>query len=791
MSLIEYLRKDLKLSAKTVFAQFPRYISFVVVLLFVSMLFCTVSTLHFNLEQTQRKYLESRYVSNDGDLYHFQLIGLNQQQYSLIRQFDQEQSSENEVFKIVGGIESSISGTIEKRYDLDVQLVGDPDSAFDAFVGQYTAALNDSSENYSIIKTPLLDYELSEAKNTVIYVLLVALIVAAGVLALWVLHSTMINHYKFTYGIYMTFGATFRRLFLTAFWEQFWIVLLTWLPSSLIGMLVSWLIFRQTGLNFTVYGNAFPWSLLLSLLTVGIAVFLSIRSASAKTPSALIAAADNSNLIHSPRISYDLIGASFPGTIGRITFRRYWKYILRLMAGTLAFSMLFVSATTIGDCYERVLSLDIPEISVSFDIPIDSTEGEEGQDSDDSLEAVQYGYNSEKQEVFGSLDHIKTIVKRGYTQAMSLTSHVKVNRKATRLFSDGVYLDGMNGDYKCFLNVDYNTLDDEVITSFEALGYKVEGSLDSVLNDEKTVAVTAGYLGATQFDWEIGDKIMIADLPDAATRTQLIAKANALLTADTDKLLNAWLQETEFTYTEYTIGAIISEIPTEQNWAVYFSEEDYKNVTGRDAIYNELDIYADTDATEEEIKDLYYQLRHVADYYTNMTVTDLDSATSRTMELNKNYSSIIAMLSFVLLAVCPLFWFFSQALFYMKRQQELELLQSMGASSSAIKRYLMDDAIRFSITGGILFAVLAPVVSWLMHRLVGYIMVFAGDTMLASFKLPIAAYIAGILINIVCGFASGYVAWLMYRKHRSAVFGENKTSDDVSNQPMDTKEASV
>lgn len=785
MSLIEYLRKDLKLSAKTVFAQFPRYISFAVVLLFVSMLFGTVSTLHFNLEQTQRTYLESRYVSNDGDLYHFQLVGLNQQQYSIIRQFDQEQTSEDEIFKIVGGIESSISGTIEKRYDLDVQLVGDPDSAFNAFVGRYTASLDENSSDYSIIKTPLLDYELSQVQNTIIYVFLVAMIVAAGALALWVLHSTMINHYKFTYGIYMTFGATFRRLFLTAFWEQFWIVLLTWLPSSLIGLLVSWLIFKQTGLEFTVYWYGFLWALLLTLLTVGIAVFVSIRAASVKTPSALIVAADNSNLIHSPRVSYDLIGASFPGTIGRITFRRYWKYILRLMAGTLAFSMLFVSATTIGDCYERVLALDIPEISVSFDIPTDSEESEA------STDPAEFGYNSEKQEVIGSLENIKTIVKRGYMQAMSLTSHVKVDRKATRLFSDGVYLDGMKGDYKCFLNVDYNTLDDEVITSFKELGYRVEGSLDSVLNDEKTVAVTAGYLGATQFDWKIGDKIMIADLPDETTRAQLIAKANSLLTADTDRLLNAWLQEAAFTYTEYTIGAIISEIPTDQNWAVYFSEDNYKNVTGRDAIYNELDIYADTDATEEEISDLYYQLRHVADYYTNMTVTDLDSATARTMELNKNYSSIIAMLSFVLLAVCPLFWFFSQALFYMKRQQELELLQSMGAGSSAIKRYLRDDAVRFSITGGVLFAVLAPLVSWLIHRLVGYIMVFAGDTMLASFKLPVPAYIAGILINIVCGLASGYLAWLSYRKSRSDVFGDFEVSDDESNQKTENKEASV
>lgn len=784
MSLFEYLRKDLKLSAKTVISEFPRYICFAVVLLFISMLFCTVSTLHYNHQKTQRAYLESRYISDNGEVFHFQLVNLNQDQYLLTRQFEIDQTSNNKIFKIVGGIESTISGTHELRYDVDIRLLGDIDDSYDTFMGRYIEVIDEESTAYTISKTPLLDFELNIVKNTVIFVLLLTIIVAAGAVALWVLHSTMINHYKFTYGIYMSFGATFGRLFLTAMWEQFWIVLATWLPSGLIALLISWLVFRQTGLTFSIYWLGFFWAFLLTLLTVGIAVFISIRAASAKTPSALIVAADNSNYIHSPRVSYDLIGAKFPDTIGRITFRRYRKYIVRLMAGTLAFSMLFVSASTVAYCYERVLTLDEPEISVSFDIPEIYSEEEVVTDYS------QYGYNSEKSELFSTLPKIKMITKRAYYSASTVCSHVKIDQSIPKLFSGGVYIDGITGNDKCFLNVDYNAIDEEMIESFKLLGYEIEGSLESVLENRKTIAVTEGFLGSVKFDWKVGDKVQIADLPGEEVLSRLYAVSNSLLVADYDKLLSAWLRESVYSYTEYTVGAIISEIPTGENWGIYFSENDYKAVTGFEPTYNELEIYADDDATEEEISYIYRELRDAADYYTNMTVTDLDTATNKTMELNKNYTSIISMIAFVLLTVCPLIWFFSQMLFYQKRRPELELFQALGASGGEIKHYLMGDAVRFSLTGGLLFALLALPVSWLIHRLIGYIMVFAGGTMLASFHLPIVTYIIGIVLNLVCGFASVYFPWQGYEQSISPVFSD-KINSNGTNKEIKTKEGTV
>lgn len=785
MSFFEYLRKDLKLSAKTVKSEYPRYICFAVVLLLVSMLIFTVSTLNYNHQKTQRDYLESRYVTKSGDVYHFEMANLTEGQYLLVLQFAEEQVSNNKIFKIVEAKESPISGTHERRYDLYILLLHNIDTSFDVFVDRYTEQLNEESKHYAINKTPLLDFEISVVQNTIIYILLLVLIVAAGATALWVLHSTMINHYKFAYGIYMTFGANFWRLFLTAMWEQFWILLITFLPSSLIGLLVSWIVFKQTGLAFTIYWLGFLWTFLLALLTVGIAVFVSIRATSAKTPAALIVAADNSNYIHSPRTSFDLIGAKFPDTIGRLTYRRYRKYIVRLMAGTLAFSMLFVAASTVAFCYDRVLALDEPEISVKFDIPVFI--GEAGETTTDYS---SYGYDTEKSELFHQLDGIKTISKRAHHHASSVCSHVKIDRSIPHLFSGGVNIDGITGDDKCFLNVDYNALDEELIATFNTLGYEIEGSLESVIENEKTIAVTEGYLGAKRFDWKVGDTVRIADLPEEDLRDRLNGIAGTFLITDYDNLLSAWLRESAFSYTEYTVGAIISEIPTDQNWGIYFSAKDYKSVTGYEPTYNELEIYAADDATQEEISFIYNELREAADFYTNMMVTDLDTATAKTIQENKNYTSIITMVSVVLLSVCPLIWFFSQALFYQKRQGEVELFQAMGASTASIKRYLLGDAIRFALTGGLLFTVLAPLVSWGIHRLVGYIMIFAGGTMLASFQLPIIPYTAGILLNLICGFISVFAAMRGYFNRRPAIY-KDTNSVGLTDHTNENKEASV
>ena len=54
-----------------------------------------------------------------------------------------------------------------------------------------------------------------------------------SMLLLMALYNIRLNHYKFLYGIYMTCGADFRKLFNTAVWELLVVSLMTFVPSIL------------------------------------------------------------------------------------------------------------------------------------------------------------------------------------------------------------------------------------------------------------------------------------------------------------------------------------------------------------------------------------------------------------------------------------------------------------------------------------------------------------------------------------------------------------------------------
>ena len=150
-----------------------------------------------------------------------------------------------------------------------------------------------------------------------------------------------------------------------------------------------------------------------------------------------------------------------------------------------------------------------------------------------------------------------------------------------------------------------------------------------------------------------------------------------------------------------------------------------------------------------------------------MTVTDLNTRDARQIDENKNYTGVFTLFSTVLLAVSPMVWVFSQILFYYKRRQEFELYLAVGAPIDSIRQLFIQDALRYAGTGAIVFAALAPLVSWVIHRIIGWSTRFLGGEMLASFKLPWGAYLIGILICAACGFVSTMLPYYTYQKQKS------------------------
>ncbi len=808
MKLSDAIKRDVILSLKTVRFEFPRFLSFFAVLFLLQSLFCSIFSLYANNDRTQLAYLQDQYRTQGGSVYHLKLLGCTADQRALLHNLDVEQDDDHEVFALLGADMTEAEGGLYRRYDLYIQFQGNVEDSYQLFRARYQAAIEESG-NYVEAKTLLLDYEMDRAVNRAILILQLVMVVGFGALAVWVLHTIMTNHYKFTYGVYLSFGANFVRLFRTAIWEMIWAALFTWLPSVIVANLLCWGIFSQTGLDYQVNIPALIVTLFISLFTVGISVFASLKTVSRKPPVQLLRADDNSNLIHSPRRSQQLLGKTFPRDLGWIFMGRYWKYVTRLLAMTLSFAMIFVGGITLADCYDRMIHNPRPLYQVLFDIPDAWVEYDPSQDKDtpstnesDTPETEdQEGTEEEKEEVpsidyssmgytdaiakmFADFPNLGVVYKESYYPARGVRSHVLANEKRVSLGAGGISISNQRTPNKqrAMMNVNYQAMDEEVINAFEFLGYRIEGDLSSVLTKENTIAVTDGFLGATQFKWKIGDTIQIG-LPTDETLQKIVAEERAMMfVTDQTHLLQFYYNAGEYEYQTFTIGAIVSDFPTDENWSIFMSPSAYEGITGFPPIYEMLEVYAKKGATEAEEKELYDYLRKAEFVHPNMSVLDLNTRDARQIEANKNYAGIFTLFAWVLLTISPMVWVFSQVLFYYKRRQEFDLYLSIGSTMDAIRKLMLQDAIRYAAISAGLFLLLAPPVSLLVHRIIGFITAFLGGDMLASFKLPWLAYLAGALICAICGFVSTMIPWYTYQKQDSPLRKkavENSTKEET------------
>lgn len=821
MKLFDAIKRDVVLSLKTVRFEFPRFLSFFVVLFMLQALFCSIFNLYANNDRTQLAYLQDQYRTGSGSIYHLKLLGCNADQRALLHNLDAEQDDDDEIFELLGADITSVDGTTQRRYDLYIQFKGNVENSYQLFRARYQTAISESG-NWVEAQTLLLSYEIERAVNQAILIMQLVMVVGFGALAVWVLHTIMTNHYKFTYGIYLSFGANFIRLFRTAIWEMIWAALFTWLPAVVVANLLCWAIFSQTGLAYHVNIPSLIVTLFISLFTVGISVFASLKMVSRKPPVKLLIADDNSNLIHSPRRSKQLFGMTFPKDLGWLFFGRFWKYTLRLLAMTLSFAMIFVAGITLADCYDRMLTRPQPLYQVNFDIPDAWIEYDPSQDKDDSdtpstneegseppsseeellgtteselnttdeeaeeetappIDYASMGYTDEIAKVFAEFPHMGVIYKESYYPARSIRSHVLLSEKRVSLGAGGISVsDKRTADKnRAMMNVNYQAMDEEVIKAFEFLDYGIEGDLSSVLTEKNTIAVTDGFLGATQFKWKVGDSIRIG-LPTAETLKKILSEeADMMFVTDQTQLLRFYYNAGAYEYHTFTIGAIISDFPTDENWSIFFSPAAYETITGYPPIYESLEVYAKKGATEAEEKELYEHLRKAEFLYTNMSVLDLNTRDARQIEENKNYSGIFTMFASVLLAISPMIWVFSQILFYYKRRQEFDLYLSIGSTMNAIRKLMLQDALRYASISAGLFLLIAPPVSLLVHRVIGYITAFIGGDMLAAFKLPWIAYLIGALISALCGFISTMIPWFTYQKQESPL---HQCGDEHSQQ---------
>ena len=227
----DYLKINFKRAFKSVRFNYRQYLCFFVAVFVVQMFFwlLTFST------DTDRDNI--RQVAEENYEYHIIIRYMNGQQYTELNnqvyysQFEAQRAYEEVNFELYSDM---IGRTTYTAY---IKLA-DIKSAGQAFEKDYIRPMRAASSNeFDIMYTPLYDYEFGSGlmkESETQYWMLMLLMTVLSMFLLMALYNIRINHYKFLYGIYMTCGADFKKLFNTAVWELLIISMLTFLPSILV-----------------------------------------------------------------------------------------------------------------------------------------------------------------------------------------------------------------------------------------------------------------------------------------------------------------------------------------------------------------------------------------------------------------------------------------------------------------------------------------------------------------------------------------------------------------------------
>ena len=101
---------------------------------------------------------------------------------------------------------------------------------------------------------------------------------------------------------------------------------------------------------------------------------------------------------------------------------------------------------------------------------------------------------------------------------------------------------------------------------------------------------------------------------------------------------------------------------------------------------NVLQVYLDKDLTGEDVDNIEFALRDVAQAYKDVSVTPTGAYHDSLIKENKQYESLFTILSVCVLILVPIIWFFSQILFYHRRSTEFDILMSIAATEKSIFR---------------------------------------------------------------------------------------------------------
>lgn len=737
--LFEYLSRSLKIAFKSVFFNFRQYICFFAALLIIQMFYGLMYIAYANNNDVEYSHVTEEYD------YHMVLRDLNVDQANYIFNDSGAVFKNDAVFEIVRYDVNVNQITQRDRYDMYLFFVNDKDESEARFRENFLPtlqALSREGEIFSIGTTPLLRFEDNKTSNLVSFILITLLLLAVSIFLLTALYNIRVNQYKFTYGVYMTFGADFKKLFGTAFWELFVISVMTLIPAVLLSTLVVYFVYIPSGFGFQFSFLSFLMVLLFGTVVVLASVWMPMRLMSIRQPMTLIVTEDNSNLVTSPMRSVNLLGKKFPTQYEFYSIWRFRKYSAQLLTTAIVFCALFICGLYLANIYTTGLAY--PRAQYTVDIS-----------------RTDFTYNEEmSEELYAMPGIIEVQAANNNIEAIEIASHMITHKSNVLPFKNLVVFDSdayPQEDHRVTNDVVYYGMTEEQLQVLRK--YNCEGDLASIHTTPGTVIIGDSISNIRTFDFEVGDTIQIA-----VRRGQSAPVDNNLSGRN---LLKEQVSNFKFEYYTFTVGAILKDIPS-GSMPVFFNTEDYKTVSaGRDAESTILNVYVDPSLTNAETNALEKSLREWGTLHGEVRITNTHQLSLDNIAADKHYNELLICISMLILCISPLVWFFSQTLYYFKREKEFNILQSLGATVGDIRKIYLQ--------GGLVMACLSLVVATVLSYLASYglfyifnvaIPYFENEYIRYEFYMPWYAILTSVVMSVACGFFSTYLPFRSYIRSR-------------------------
>jgi len=853
----EYLSRHIKIAFKSVFFNFKQYCCFFAAIFIIQLLFGMMAISATNNNTVAYEQIAAEYK------YHYAIRNLTPGQYDYLVEYGKNDAGTTDrtrqtyyILTEEDGMPPIVRKNVKEnkdeydvfirfgKLDRDTGEMASPEKVKEycqRFENNYVNKLASleagyTTPNFTTERTLLLEYENRVAANTATFAVIAVILLALSIFLLTSIYNIRMNQYKFTYGVYMTFGADFKMLFATAFWEMFVIMLATFIPAAVVSTLVVFLIYLPSGFTFAFDPVMILLLFIFSTIVVLVAVIMPMFVTSKRRPMSLIITEDNSNLVTSPRKSFNLLGKTFPGHYEMYSLWRFRKYNIQLLTSAIIFCALFICGLYLANIYTT--DLNYPRAQFNLEINTDATSASYDTVLSESISKINGDFRDEFKdelkkfdgdgeekfsETFNAITAVEPtgnatpkpedpdFMRSPTTEARYIQSFLLVKNSDIKPLATGFIAYNREdantsykgeGSYKVTNEVVYKAVDaNNYQDLFDFLSqYTIEGDIKKILEstpDKQYVIVGDSISNISKFNFNVGDVVV------ASTKTGQATDVDPNLSGI--NLLRAQIMCYAYDYTELEVCAVIKDIPS-GSVPVYILDNTtidpktkapvnaaYHNITGRDSETTKLNIYT-YDAkygeenvfmmTDEHITFIENKLRAMiaADGHSqigSMVVTDLNQLAENYIKEDEHYSELYVAISVLILCISPIIWFFSQILYYFKREKEFNIIQSMGANGSDIRKIYLIGGLSMSVLSLIVSIVLSYLGSYLMFYVYNVIVPqFSGEYVRYTFYMPWYALAIAVVMSVGCGFFSAYVPYKSYFKNRYSLENGGGGKDD-------------